>query len=775
VKVGEMNNPKNIAFFGQINHRNWILLLSSLVCIILLGLTSCANNQSQPALTPITLQLKWSHQFQFAGYYTALEQGYFKEEGLDVVIVAGGPGINVDDEVLSGRANFGILGSELVKKWQEGKSIVLVAPIFQHSIRALMVRENSDIFSVQDLIGKRIVVTINEDPEIKAMILREGISLDQVTFEAQNATSEDRFLKGQIDSVVGSIANQPYLFKLNGVPVRTLRPINYGIDFYGDSLFTSQQEASNHPERVITFQRAVERGWNYAFSHQEETIALIKKDYAPQKNTAQLAFEAQALHALMLPELVEIGHNNPDRWKRIADTYAEIELMQPLNSLDGFFFKPPSEINYNLLGWLTGGFGSVLVIMTGVLIWNRQLQHMVNLRTEAQKKQFVELQKTEIRRRESEALLQRSQKQANLGSFVLNLKTNQLLWSQNMYAIHGLDESRFTGNLSDTANAVIHPDDRARVLAEIEKMVAAKKVWMMEFRVTRSDGVERIMQSSGEFEFDANGQPEKCIGIRQDITERKQAENQIRQFNSELEQRVQERTARLEEINNELEAFSYSISHDLRAPLRAIRGYSEVLLEDLGEKLLPTDRLPLERIKANVQRMTELIDDLLHLSHVTRSDFNIVEVDLSTMAREVIAGLMDAVPERQVAFVLSEECWVQADRGMMRIVLDNLLGNAWKYTIKRADAKIELSCLMVNNEMVYCIRDNGVGFDMAYSSQLFQPFRRLHSSADFEGNGIGLAIVKRIIQRHGGRVWAEGKLGIGTAIYFTLNTKSRSV
>jgi PAS domain S-box-containing protein len=323
--------------------------------------------------------------------------------------------------------------------------------------------------------------------------------------------------------------------------------------------------------------------------------------------------------------------------------------------------------------------------------------------------------------------------------------------------------------LSDPAEAVGKSDfdffSHAQLSYEKEQEIirSGKPVVDEEERIVWPDGRETWVSTTKIPLPDQSGQIIGTFGISRDITERKRAEAALQKAKLELEA-----------ANKELEAFSYSVSHDLRAPLRSIDGFSQALLEDYSELLPPEGRNYLERVRSSAQRMAELIDDLLNLSKVTRASMKLESVDLSQLAQGIAAELQRTHAERRMSFNITPKLKAYADPNLLQIVLENLLNNAWKFTSKREQPKIEFGSKQENDETIYFIRDNGAGFDMAYANKLFGAFQRLHAMTEFPGTGIGLATVQRIINRHGGRIWAEGEVGQGATFFFTLPALERA-
>lgn len=376
------------------------------------------------------------------------------------------------------------------------------------------------------------------------------------------------------------------------------------------------------------------------------------------------------------------------------------------------------------------------------------------------RRDFEKLQQAEEALRGSQRRLTLALEAANIGDWELNLKTHAAHRSLKHDQIFGYPEL-----LPEWTYEIflehVHPEDRARVDQTFQGSVAAGRDWYFECRIRRQDGAERHIWVRGAIFPNTAGGGMEMVGMVGDITERRHAEDAVRKLNGELA-----------DANQELAAFCYSVSHDLRAPLRGIDGFTHVLEEDYGDKLDDAGRGYLARVRAAAQRMGGLIDDLLKLSKITRAEMQPRFVDLSALAREVADALQRREPQRQVRWEIADGLSAQGDPQLLRVALENLLGNAWKFTGKRAEAVIEFGRQERDGQTVFCVRDNGAGFDMAYAKHLFGAFQRMHSTAEFEGTGIGLATVQRVLHRHGGRVWAEAGVDKGAAFYFNLPSET---
>ncbi|KAF0162905.1 MAG: multi-sensor signal transduction histidine kinase [Rhodocyclaceae bacterium] len=344
-------------------------------------------------------------------------------------------------------------------------------------------------------------------------------------------------------------------------------------------------------------------------------------------------------------------------------------------------------------------------------------------------------------------------------------------FTNNWKSLFGYAEDEI-GSGAEDFDRLVHPDDLERVHA-VARAYADNPHGEYEsrFRIRHKDGSWRWVLSRGNVLTDAATGERTWMGSHIDITNQMQAEQKIAELAALLETRVKARTAELEEANRELDAFNFSVSHDLRTPLRAIEGFSQALLEDCDEQLDQTGREYLRRICKSTARMGELIDALYELSRMARAPLHLGPVDLSAIAQDLVVELRGQDPQRAVAIEIAATPLAQGDARLLRIVLTNLLGNAWKFTAKTGPARIVLGAQRdEEGRVIYFLRDNGVGFDMQFADKLFRVFHRLHREEEFPGQGVGLTTVQRIVARHGGRVWGEAERGAGATFYFTLWT-----
>ena len=405
---------------------------------------------------------------------------------------------------------------------------------------------------------------------------------------------------------------------------------------------------------------------------------------------------------------------------------------------------------------------------------NAELEQRVSERTVALRRSNEELATEIAERKRVESALRQSEEQ--LRRVVQNMPVmmnaidadgNIIIWNRECEQVTGYSANEIVRN--SKAIELLYPDtaNRHQTITAWAECGSNYCNCECEWEITSKEGsVKTVSWFNISEQFPISGWAAWGIGV--DITERKRAELGIHQLNAQLEQRVVERTAQLEAANAELEAFSYSVSHDLRTPLRSIDGFSQALLEDYMDKLDAPGQNYLHRVRLATQRMGQLIDDLLNLSRVTRSEMHRESVDLSAIAQIIATELQEAEPERQVEFQIVMGLVANGDSRLLRIVLENLLGNAWKFTAKHSRAWIEFGRYSHDGVHTYFVRDDGAGFDMAYTDKLFGAFQRLHGAKEFQGTGIGLATVQRIIHRHSGRVWAEAAVEQGATFYFTL-------
>ena len=336
-----------------------------LIAVAFFSFGAAAREPAAPSLEKIDLQLRWVAQFQFAGYYAAVEKGFYAEEGLEVHIHPGAPERQSVAEVLAGRAQYAVGNSEVLLARLQGKPLVALAVIFQHSPSVLLALRSSGISSAQDLIGKKVMfMDRKNDPDFMTMLLNEGVSPRDVTILPSSYDFND-LISGRVDAFNSYLTNEPYFLKERHLDYSVIDPSNYRVDFYSDILFTTEDEIQSHPKRAEAMRRATIKGWRYAMDHPDEMIDLLLLKFGAAKSRDHLKFEAEAMRPLILPDLIEIGHMNPDRWVHMANTFVRTGLIEKSYSLDGFIYDDPQQKSLPQWAMVSlGGLGVLLVIST---------------------------------------------------------------------------------------------------------------------------------------------------------------------------------------------------------------------------------------------------------------------------------------------------------------------------------------------------------------------------------------------------------------------------
>ncbi|MEZ5334595.1 MAG: PAS domain S-box protein [Methanolobus sp.] len=376
---------------------------------------------------------------------------------------------------------------------------------------------------------------------------------------------------------------------------------------------------------------------------------------------------------------------------------------------------------------------------------------------------ITDLKNTERALVKTESLLNEVSRIAQIGGWEFDVSTGEGTWTSGVALIHDLDPEVKTNK--EFGLSFFSPSSKEKLETAIQNAIEKSEAYDVEAELISDKGVHKWVRSLGRPVFE-DGKIVKIMGSLQDITDLKEAEDEIRILNSELEQRVIERTSQLEAANKELEAFTYSVSHDLRAPLRAIDGFSRILTEDYESVFDDEAKRLFSVIRSNTKKMDKLITDLLALSRIGRNEINCVDIDMTAMVKSIFIDLVVHKEENNFVFNVTDLPEICADPTLIRQLWTNLLSNAIKYSMKNDEIKIEVDSYSEDGMNVYYVKDNGVGFDPRYSEKVFGIFQRLHNDSEFEGTGVGLAIVQRIVNRHGGKIWAEGKMNEGATFYF---------
>lgn len=838
---------------------------------------------SGKSLDKVSLQLKWKHQFQFAGFYAAIEKGFYEEAGLEVTIIEGGPGIDFIETVVSGEAEYGVEMADLLLRRVEGAPVVVLACIYQHSPIALMSLAESNIRSPHDLIGHKIMLRPETEADLRAMISHEGIKPGVIEMIDHSFNLED-LINGKVDAM--SLYSTAYAgeLKSRGIAFNSLTPISYGVDFYGDCLFTSEEEIEKHPRRVRDFRGASLKGWEYAMNNPDEIAELIHEKYAPGKSVEVLLSEAEEMEPLLLHKVIEIGHINPGRWKHIGDTFVSQGMLNSDYSLDGFIYEPFGGKDYRWLYLVLGLLGGVVFVGGLARFWNKRLHIAVSQRTrelseseERLKGMFANISSAvaiykaiddgkdfvfidfnpageriekiaakDVIGKAVTEVFPGAEKFGILGvfrrvwqsgkaenypvsmyhdgriqgwreNFIYRLASGEIVAiyddvTERKQAEAALSESyeRFEVIMDSLDSVVYVADFITYELLFINKYgrniwgdIVGEKCWQSiqsgfaepcEF-CTNELLLDENGKSTGvhtwEFRNTVNNRWYECrdqaipwtdgrlvrMEIATDITERKRAEEEREQLYKSLEFK-----------NRELQDVVYTASHDLRSPLVNIEGFGGELKSACGDLLglisasaedkdkkekiesLLNEEIPesLSFITGSVKKMSGLLDGLLQVSRIGTVEMKSESIDMNAMISEVLEAMEYQIKENDIAVRVDSLGSCPGDASMLDQVFTNLIGNAIKYRDPGKKGEIRISGEANGSMNIYCVEDNGMGIASNHQEKVFEIFHRLNPNDDIGGEGLGLTIVTRILDRMGGRIWLESKPGKGSKFFVGL-------
>ena len=688
-------------------------------------------------LERVVLQLKWKHQFQFAGYYAALERGYYREAGLDVELVEAQPGIDPVEAVLDGHAQFGVGTSELVLLRARGEPVVVLAVIFQHSPLVLIAGGSGAETDLQGLHDRPLMIE-PQSAELFAYFRNEGVAPERLRI-VPHTFSVDDLVAGRVGAMTGYSTDEPFLLQSLGVPHTILSPRSGGIDFYGDNLFTTEEQIRAHPNRVRAFRAASLRGWEYALAHPEEIIELILRRHGARKSREHLRFEAARTAQLMHPELIQVGHMNPGRWRHIADTYADFGMVPKGFPVEDMLHDPDPRPDPRPWYW---ALGIAAALALGALGW------------------LLPLVRLNRRLRRGERQYRLLAEHAPFPVIISDAESGRLVFANRLAAelLAAPPETLFG---RPAVEFYFDPNDRASLLAGLDRAPASTGV--REIRLKNSRGAPFwALLSAGRVDFD--GRAATVVAFH-DITRA-----------HEMREELCRAKESAEAANVLRSRYLAVMSHEISTPVNGIRGLAELMLrEDSG--LSPAQRENLQVMQTASEGLLRLVHELLDWS---RLEVGALPVQNAPVVLEEfvpqLLGLFRPSTEAkgvQLAHVVAPDVppVIVTDPLRLRQILSNLLSNAVKFTDSgRVALAVEPGPTRADGGR--CIRfvvtDTGPGVPREAAELIFAPFTQADASVArrYGGSGLGLSISRGLARLLGGDLTLWSETGIGST--FTL-------
>lgn len=712
---------------------------------LVLGLTLYSFAGSLPAKT-IRLQLKWLHQFQFAGYYAAVEQGFYTEAGLDVELVEPTTNWDITQVVLSGDAEYGVSNPDLLLARARGEPVVALASIFQHTPHALLALKDSAYKTIHDLQGKRIMMEPGS-AELFALLRAEQIPLDSLEI-VPHTFNTDALADGTVDALSVYITDEPYELSQKGYKTTIFSPRSAGIDFYGDGLFTTEDRIRKHPEEVKAFLNASLKGWEYALEHPEEIVDLIIAKYSQRKSRDALLYEAATTKDLIRPDIVEIGYMHAGRWEHMLEVFQQVGSIEGNVNIDDLLYDSYIKESSSWLITLIACCLSIIAALLAINTWKHRVKRR-ELELELANKEITE---RFLRDREKE--YRTLFRDAPLPFIVWDTELRVKYWNRSAQRLFGWTFDEVKGRLA--ADFII-PQAEIPLIQEVKAKLKSDSPVNIANKNLTKDGRTIVCDWNNIPCKDASGEVLEYHSIAVDITKQTQVRTELEAENQSI---------RSESIEKErILAFT---SHEIRNPLNAIMGYAQILVEDARDE----ETRKIAKIMVDgADNIIGVLNDLLDSSKIQAGQMvlNVNDVDLSSMVlsrAEFFKGMVKNKGIELITTTPAEPCMLRTDAQKLRQIIDNLLNNALKFT---PTGSIQLSLIAeTGGAYSVIVEDSGIGMDAAALKSIFKPFTQANPniSTEFGGTGLGLSLSKHLTSLLNGTLSAESKEGEGST--FTL-------
>ncbi len=726
----------------------------------------------------ITVQLNWKHQFEFAAFYTALEKGYYSAAGLDVSIKEGGPGIDVVTEVVSGQADFGVGTSSLVIDRYQGREVVAVATLMQHSPIALMARKTPSLRSVHDLAGLPIAVDPHSRDEIEAYLRAAGVPPNQIKFVDQTDWRLDSLDTGKEAAKVIYVSNEPFWIQGREHDYLTFTPRSAGIDLFGNMLFAAEQTVRQQADRVRLFREATTAGLAYALKHPEEIVELILAKYNSQnKSKEHLLFEAAHIRELTRADIVEPGYMSPGRWRHVVDVYAGQKKIPEDFSLDGFLYEDHKPTVPQWVWWVG------LVILAALSMTSYLVARFRALNFELQSEVAERLRaEAELRAREAQ-LRANFENTPNVSLQWYDEQGRVTYWNPASERLFGWSQEEAVGKTLD--QLILSTEDAATFLGCLTDIARTGESYgPYESTLRNKAGEERwILSTIFGFPLGEDHVGFACMDV--DITAQKRAQSELNHYNESLKQQVDLRTSELLLAKNQAEAasqakstFLANMSHELRTPFHGILGTIALARNRMQD---PKGLDCLDRAKGATKHLLAVVNDILDISKIEAGRMHIEQHDfqLATIFENLAHVVEHQLDQKEIALHLDlpgelSRVWFSGDSVRLAQVLINLVGNAVKFTdhgsVRLSVTKRSPARLGMDTRLHFEIADTGIGIAPERQQAIFDSFEQADNSLTrrYGGTGLGLAISKRLVDMMGGEIGLRSTAGLGSTFWFTL-------